>query len=720
MAYRTDQWQNLSSTGGEGAFSSSTDAGGAGYNITTKTDNQKFIYPRRAVRTISSDGDVRTKELKRGYIRNITAPENKMGLPTTKCAFQFNPQYLVQSVSQNTTILNFLQQEPGQYAQPIPGNVTFNFDLFFDRSMELNQPTAGVPPVNPEDPWNAAPEHVGVLHDIGVFFSVIGVGLSEAMKDVARNTLERRLTAEINAQTLAQSEDSTSTVSPEEQLASKMEDADTFLKYNVGNTAFLLPLPVRIVFSSLYIVEGLVKDVTVTFTKFNAAMVPMQATLNILFEAKYIGFAKKDTFFTNVLADYEDQELAGSPFADIDIEPDLLKAYVEAIKSDLSTANIALVGNEFANRKEWFRHYMPNEWGASTHGYKEGSMLPALVSNQDLYGGGSQKIEERTDRTNLVVGFPNAVSGSRLINLIDNESRTVGVTVSAEGHLWRIQDKAFQDPNIKKLYDDVKKYPNFTFKNSMHLSPDRDSPRREALRKFYNAVRLEESSSTTRTIPAVTEPIEDQGGNTRVFSVVHKVISGHIDDTHIILENLKNKDGEDVEVNVFSSGAEELGNLFRTGLTGRVFAHEGLGYYDRSIPRETQNPDDQEDYLADKYPEYNIGVQDPNDPDFGTEDNSTFKFLIRYVLDVTVEIDGAAIGPLRVNDYVLIDEYGIADQVLLESPSHVENSYSSAMQLKLDWGSVTDDILEEVQADQAAELAAQLDGLFEGLDDFVF
>ena len=716
MAYRTDQWQNLSSTGGEGAFRSSTDAGGAGYNITTKTDNQKFIYPRRAVRTISSDGDVRVKELKRGYIRNITAPENKMGLPTTKCAFQFNPQYLVQSVSQNTTILNFLQQEPGQYAQPIPGNVTFNFDLFFDRSMELNQPTAGVPPVNPEDPWNAAPEHVGVLHDIGVFFSVIGVGLSEAMKDVARNTLERRLTAEINAQTLAESEDSTSTVSPEEQLASKMEDADTFLKYNVGNTAFLLPLPVRIVFSSLYIVEGLVKDVTVTFTKFNAAMVPMQATLNILFEAKYIGFAKKDTFFTNVLADYEDQELISSPFADIDIDPDLLKLYVEAIKSDLSTANIALVGNEFANRKEWFRHYMPSEWGVSTHGYKEGSMLPLLVSNQDHYGGGTKKIEERTDRTNLVVGFPNAVSGSKLIDLIDNQNRTVGITVSAEGHLWRIQEKAFQDTNIKKLYDDVKRYTHFTSKNFIHLPEDRDSPRRDALRKFYNAVRQ-------YTTPAVTEPIEDQGGNTRVFSVVHKVISGHIDDTNIILENLLDKDGERVEVNVFSSGAEELNNLFRTGLTGRVFAHEGLGYYDRSIPRETQNPD----YQADKYPEYNIGVQDPNDPNFGTEDNSSFKFLIRYLIDVTVEIDGAAIGPLRVNDYVLIDEYGIADQVLLESPSHVENSYSSAMQLKLDWGSVTDDILQEVQdieeqeeADQAAELAAQLEDLYEGLDDFVF
>jgi hypothetical protein len=445
-------------------------------------------------------------------------------------------------------------------------------------------------------------------------------------------------------------------------------------------------------------------------------MVPMQATLNILFEAKYIGFAKKDTFFTNVLADYEDQELVSSPFADIGIEPDLLKEYVEAIKADLGVANIALVGNTGPSTKEWFRHYMPNEWGASTHGYKEGSMLPLLVSNQDLYGGGTKKIEERTDRTHLVVGFPNAVSGSRLINLIDNENRTVGVTVSAEGHLWRIQEKAFQDPDIKKLYDDVRKYSYLTFRDAMHPGQERDSSRREALRKFYNAVRQ-------YTTPSVTEPIEDQGGNTRVFSVVHKVISGHIDDTNIVLEGLKDKDGEDVEVNVFSSGAEELGNLFKTGLTGKVFAHEGAGYYDRSIPRETQNPD----YQADKYPEYNIGVQDPNDPNFGTEDNSSFKFLIRYLIDVTVEIDGAAIGPLRVNDYVLIDEYGVADQVLLESPSDVANSYSSAMQLKLDWGSVTDDVLEEVQdiqdqeqADQAAELAAQLEDLFEGLDDFVF
>lgn len=68
-----------------------------------------------------------------------------------------------------------------------------------------------------------------------------------------------------------------------------------------SNRAFLIPNPVRVVFSSLYMVDGYVTAVNLLFTKFSRNMVPVTATLSLQMEARYIGFAREKTFLTEVL-----------------------------------------------------------------------------------------------------------------------------------------------------------------------------------------------------------------------------------------------------------------------------------------------------------------------------------------------------------------------------------------------------------------------------------
>lgn len=70
---------------------------------------------------------------------------------------------------------------------------------------------------------------------------------------------------------------------------------------NESNRAFLIPNPVRVVFSSLYMVDGYVTAVNLLFTKFSRNMVPVTATLSIQMEARYIGFAREKTFLTQIL-----------------------------------------------------------------------------------------------------------------------------------------------------------------------------------------------------------------------------------------------------------------------------------------------------------------------------------------------------------------------------------------------------------------------------------
>jgi hypothetical protein len=311
MSYRTNQYFNLVSAGESYKNNGSTVR-------LDKGDNREFSYPSRLIRTIDSSGALNTKELKRGYIRSLNDSVQGYNIPIRKCMFQFNPQTLNQYVTANTALLNVLQQDPAQWAQPLAADVSFNFQLFFDRTMEVNNPEAGDDQLSRgidlngdgTNVWESLPpSQIGVLHDLGVLFSVIGVGVSSTQRAYAERILADQITTEINNQISTADPEDTAGADSVTEFEGATTNLSTLLDFNVGNTGFLIPLPVRAVFSSLYIVEGLARSVGVIFSKFNSSMVPMQCTVDLNLEAKYIGFAKKKTFFTDVLEKRRESEL---------------------------------------------------------------------------------------------------------------------------------------------------------------------------------------------------------------------------------------------------------------------------------------------------------------------------------------------------------------------------------------------------------------------------
>lgn len=298
--YHNDQFFNLGNTGEPG---SSKKIDGSNQYVPTKADNQLFVYPNNQIRVADAKGP-RNLTLKKGYMRSMITSNSGTAVGIRKCQFQFNPTTLQQSVSANTSMLNFLQQDPAQYAQPIPGAVNFSFTLFFDRSMEVNNASNAVVS-NPNDVnsdlWrDNSPGQVGVLHDLSAFFGVVGQGLNKSQLEYMQGVLEDTVIAEANA---SDAEDAKT------QGEKALGGVQGFLEINMGNSAFLLPVPIRVVFSSLYIVEGMVTNTTVAFTKFSSTLVPMQCSVTVTMEAKYIGFAKRKTFFTDVLAQREQAQL---------------------------------------------------------------------------------------------------------------------------------------------------------------------------------------------------------------------------------------------------------------------------------------------------------------------------------------------------------------------------------------------------------------------------
>lgn len=310
-SYRNDQYYNIGVANENTNFESNS----SGYYSTGDSSysghiNKKFIYPNREIREIGRYNPNGSTRLSRGYIRSL----NDMVSPnakTVKCQFQFNPEAIQHAVSQNQQIRNFLLMSPEDMSQPIPGSTQFSFDLFFDRTMEFNNPRVG-DALNTEFAWEASsPSQVGVLHDIGILYSVIGVGLSRATQSFARDVY----TQQINAQTPVDKTTSNTESSQDEEdqeedvittdvsadTASALSNLETLLSVNVGNAAFLLPFPIRTVFSSLYIVEGFVTSIRTVFTKFSRTMVPLQVAVNLQVDAKYVGFARESTFLTESL-----------------------------------------------------------------------------------------------------------------------------------------------------------------------------------------------------------------------------------------------------------------------------------------------------------------------------------------------------------------------------------------------------------------------------------
>lgn len=330
MGYRNDQWYGLNKeSSGESIRSGRRTS--SGWNVTA--DNPTFFWPDRVVRTNDRDG-YQTKYLKRGYIRSIPFSQSDHDYVMRKCQFQFNPRVINQSVSMNTAAYNFLLQNPEDFNEPMPTSVNFGFELMFDRSMELNNPSLGFDRLNEVNPWEKSdPSQIGVLADLSAFFNVIGQGLSESQLGYITRVFQDRA---------GQLPDGIR-YRGDQQTALPVEDGQIDLNINVGNSAFLLPMPVRVVFSSLYIVEGFVQNTSVSFTKFNTNMVPMQCFLTVSMEAKYIGFAKKDTYLTWTLdqAQKANTELLQEETSRISGHQQALEAVAGSVEMKLTTGAVS-------------------------------------------------------------------------------------------------------------------------------------------------------------------------------------------------------------------------------------------------------------------------------------------------------------------------------------------------------------------------------------------
>lgn len=289
--------------------------------------NPAFMFPGSTRKEFDpSTGKLADKTVKRGFIRLLSDMPG-MGfseLARKRCFFQFNPQTIMRAVSMSEGMYNPILQDPSQFSLPIPGNANFSFELLFDRSFEVNSQVATTPPPpatttptgTPLPPptdesflnrlMGGSPADIGVLADIRVLDAIVGQGISEELIEYikARGEIVQSYLSDTST-TSGSAGETTTTSSVDTSNGSFVWDsktADTNLRGNLGNQAFLIPNPVRVVFSSLFMIDGYIQGMSVSFNKFSRTMVPTQCIVTIQMQALYFGFAREKTFLTESLA----------------------------------------------------------------------------------------------------------------------------------------------------------------------------------------------------------------------------------------------------------------------------------------------------------------------------------------------------------------------------------------------------------------------------------
>lgn len=295
-----------------------------------------------------SFGRFTTQRLQRGFMRNLSTSIGKM--PTSvgtleepqpyKLTFQYNPTTIQQNVEARQDMYLSILQDPYQLAQPVAASTAFSFELLFDRTHELMNggPTANltdVPGQSYTSQSSGEAGDIGVLADLSVLYAIIGQGFTrdtmnsnfEIFKQNAKREYERAVTSgdplftqpdydkskkiynERNGESLYGNDKAF-----EDFFKEKLEQSNFGFTaandVNIGNAAFLVPMPMRIVFSSLYMIDGYVMSTNVIFTKFSTNMVPIQCRVLLNVNAVYIGFARDKTFITQMLEDMGDQDRA--------------------------------------------------------------------------------------------------------------------------------------------------------------------------------------------------------------------------------------------------------------------------------------------------------------------------------------------------------------------------------------------------------------------------
>ena len=320
--YATNQFYNLDSFE---PFSSTLSQNSAA------TDNPPFLYPSNNLRNAVAG---KSTPIQRGYIRMMSEllGNEYETLSRRRLHFQFNPDSITRSVAARNDIQLWMNMDPAQMTQPVPGDANFAFELLFNREAEVYSGTyasgtatnvgtpfisangqtaisSNIPAILPTNGDSTLGQYsvtdIGVLADLIVFDELIGQGLNsqliEAMVKRAETGAAYR-DAQAKKDTTSDDEDKT----PETPTVSfSRTETESALQANWGNSAFLIAQPIRVVLSSLFIVEGYVTSTTVMFNKFTPTMVPVQATVGIQMQAMYMGFGKKDTFFTKAFASNE-------------------------------------------------------------------------------------------------------------------------------------------------------------------------------------------------------------------------------------------------------------------------------------------------------------------------------------------------------------------------------------------------------------------------------
>jgi len=287
------------------------------------TQNPPFIYPGETFHDLSRTRGRPTK-IERGYIRRLTEFYQKMDNPPAiynrKCNFQFQPETIVRSVSANAYDTQFFfNQDPAQLSVPIPGQASYGFKLLFNREAEVyskkyknNSGSMVKAAFDVEAQLKKDPEYfinqqwspdwvcgLGALADIMMLDSVIGQGFNSEMLQIVKSTLAAQAAkAAANPSTPPEQnkdeEDKTQT-----DTTYIPEWSDQSLNPNLGNTAFLTPVPVRVYLSKWMIIEGFITASTVNFVKFTPRYIPTVATVELQMQALYIGFDKKQTMLTS-------------------------------------------------------------------------------------------------------------------------------------------------------------------------------------------------------------------------------------------------------------------------------------------------------------------------------------------------------------------------------------------------------------------------------------
>lgn len=282
-------------------------------------DNANFIYPSSISNPLNIDLATRKdggRFVQRGFIRGIfpttlgkVKSETANTVKKRRLFFQFNPTTLDRSVSMSTTVLNPLLQDPSNLLQPVPGMSDFSFDMLFNREAEV---AAGVH-VNDlffqrkssditEDlqryGYNTKKSdvsNIGVLADLYILDSIIGQSITPDMVDFLKDYWK-------NASDLSKtSYDATRGGGASFSFNPKAFEDIAISDANLGNSAFLSPLPIRIVFSSMFMVEGFVTSSSVQFIKFNSSYVPTICKVTLNVRALYIGFAKEKAYLSDSL-----------------------------------------------------------------------------------------------------------------------------------------------------------------------------------------------------------------------------------------------------------------------------------------------------------------------------------------------------------------------------------------------------------------------------------